>query len=85
MGLEMCAEAMGDSELVISSFVRSKCVPLYLAFKFVFCKLLFIMYKHVCVFACKEVYVCASVFRAIGILYLRVELQTVMSHLTWML
>lgn len=28
------------------------------------------MYKRVCVFACEYVYVCAAVFRAIGIRYL---------------
>lgn len=35
MGLEMCAEVMGEPELVIS-FLPSKCVPLYLAFRSVF-------------------------------------------------
>lgn len=36
MGLEMCAEVMGDPERGISSFLPSKCVPLYLAFKSIF-------------------------------------------------
>lgn len=67
IGLEMCPKAMDDPELMISSFLPSKWVPLYLAFKSVFFLLLFIMYKCVCVFACEYAYVCAAVFRAIGI------------------
>lgn len=41
MGLAMCAEVMGEPEPVISSFLPSKCVPLYLAFRSAFLKITF--------------------------------------------
>lgn len=56
MGLEMCAKVMGDPERGISSFLPSKCVPLYLAFKSGF--LITFHYVETHVRVCMQVCLC---------------------------